>query len=346
MKINYNEKNCEVCGSLYKYDSRQRVSKYCSIPCRGISFRQKRIEGEENIDFVICEICGLKFKEINNDHLERHGITSIEYDLTYNSPRTSEKTRKNKNTLSQIMCDELSEKLSKSHTIENYKLKYGEEEGIERFNLMLERKKYKNNKQSYIDRFGIDGEEIYNNVQKKKKITLENLINRHGEHEGRIKYDEFLKKRKIKNLLSTYIEKHGYEEGLIRWLDKNNKISISNSKIERDDRDKFKEYIREVNRFTRISLKMNNLDNIYLRGHEHGYDLDHIFSKIDGFKKNIPSYIVGHIRNLKIVEATYNRKKQHKSDISVEDLIIEFENDMEYKKIVFGIINIEENGKN
>jgi len=67
MKIDYKEKNCEICGNLYKYDYRQKVSKYCSDSCRGISFRQRRINGLENIDFVICKICGLKFKEINND---------------------------------------------------------------------------------------------------------------------------------------------------------------------------------------------------------------------------------------------------------------------------------------
>jgi len=345
MKIEYKEKNCEICGNLYKYDYRQKVSKYCSDSCRGISFRQRRINGLENIDFVICKICGLKFKEINNDHLERHKITSSEYDNIYQSPRTSEKTRINKNTLSSIMSEEFSEKLSKSHQIENYKLKYGEEEGTIRFNLMMSRKKYKNGKQSYLDRFGNDGEEIFNSVQRKKKITLENLINKYGDSEGKRRYNQFRHRRKNQNLLSTYIEKYGYEIGLGRWLDKNNKISISNSKINKEDRDKFKEYIYQVNRFTRISIEMNKLENLELRGQDKGYDLDHIVSKINGFKQNIPSYIIGHISNLRIVESTYNRKKQHKSDIPIEKILEQFENDLEYKKLIFNIINIE-NGNN
>ncbi len=90
------------------------------------------------------------------------------------------------------MNSELSRKLSNSHKIENYKLKYGEEEGVFRFNLMMERKKYKNGKQSYIDKFGSDGELIFNEVQKKKNITLENFIIKYGEEEGEKRYDEFL----------------------------------------------------------------------------------------------------------------------------------------------------------
>ena len=100
-----------------------------------------------------------------------------------------------------------------------------------------------------------------------------------------------------------------------------------------------------MNRFTRISIEMNQLENLELRGQDKGYDLDHIVSKINGFKQNIPSYIIGHISNLRIVESTYNRKKQHKSDIPIEKILEQFENDLEYKKLIFNIINIE-NGNN
>jgi hypothetical protein len=344
MKINYNERNCDICGDLYKHDSRQK-SKYCSSICRTFAFNQRKIKGEENIDFVICKICGFKFKEINNDHLENHKISCDEYDKVFNSSRTSEKTRKNKNTLSSLMSEELSKKLSQSHTIENYITKYGEIDGKNRFNLMMERKKYRNGKQSYLDRFGDDGELIFKEVQKKKKITLENLITKYGEEEGKRRYDDYRYKKKVKNLLSTYIEKYGYDDGLVRWLDKNNKISISNSKIKREDRDKFKDYIYQVNKFTRISIEMNILENLELRGQERGFDLDHVVSKVNGFKQGIPPYIIGHISNLKIVESTYNRKKQHRSDMPVEKIIEQFENDTKYKKLIFDLIDIE-NGNN
>jgi cell division protease FtsH len=38
--------------------------------------------------------------------------------------------------------------------------------------------------------------------------------------------------------------------------------------------------------------------------------LNELLVQLDGFKNNIPSYIIGHISNLKIVDSSYNRKKQ------------------------------------
>jgi endogenous inhibitor of DNA gyrase (YacG/DUF329 family) len=340
-----NKKKCDICGEIYEYDSRQKNSKYCSKYCRSVSISQRKIEGEEGIDFVICKVCGLKFKEINNDHVKKHNMTCEEYDKKFESSRTSDKTKKKKDTLSSLMCNEMSEKLSKSHTIENYIDKYGYELGIYNYNKMIENKKYKNGKESYIDKYGeFIGLEIYNSVQKKKAITLENCINKHGEIEGKKLYDKWRENQKNKNFLSFYIEKYGYEIGLVKWLDKNNKISLSNSKIKKEDRKEFKYYIYEVNKYTRLSLNNYKIDNIKLRGDEFGYDLDHIFSKIDGFKNKIPSYIIGHISNLRIVKSSYNRKKQHNSDIKIEYIIEKYEKDTKYKKLVNDIEKTKTDG--
>jgi len=343
--ITLNSRNCNVCGKTYEYDSRQKNPKYCSNSCRSINNSQKRISGIEGFDYVVCRICGFKFKEINNDHVIKHGLTCDEYDEKFKSSRTSEKTRNKKNTLSNIMNDDLSKKLSKSHTIEGYINKHGDELGQILYNKMIENKTYKNGKQSYIDKYGEDeGLKRYKEVQRKKAITLENCIKKHGDVKGRELYDSWRNSQKNKNFLSFYVEKWGYDVGLVKWLDKNNKISLSNSKIDKDDRDKFKYYIYEVNKYTRISLCNYKIDNIDLRGEEFGYDLDHIFSKIDGFKNGIPAYIIGHISNLKIVESSYNRKKQHRSYIDIEDIIEKFENDIEYKKIVNDIEKIKTHG--
>lgn len=338
MKINYIEKNCDICDKLYKYDSRQKISKYCSIRCRGISQRQKNIKGELNIDYVICEICGFKFKEINNDHLSLHRISCIDYDKIYGcNKRVSEKTKINKNTLGPIMSAELSIKLSNSHKLDSYLEKYGNVEGNIKYNEIIKKYKYKNGISSYLDKYGQeDGLIIFSKIQKKKAINIENQIEKHGEELGLIKYNNWLNKQKNKNYLYFFTEKYGYEIGLKKWLEKNDKISLANSKIVKEDRKEFLNYIIEVNKFTRISLNCNNLLNIELRGNE--FDLDHMVSKVDGFKNKIPSYIIGHISNLKIVDRSYNRKKQHKSDNSFSYIIEKYENDIEYKKLINDIL--------
>lgn len=68
-----NKRKCDICKSLYEYDSRQK-SKYCSDGCRALAFSQRKLNGVEGIDFVICKICDLKFKEINNDHVQKHNV--------------------------------------------------------------------------------------------------------------------------------------------------------------------------------------------------------------------------------------------------------------------------------
>jgi len=123
----------------------------------------------EGIDYVICKICGFKFKEINNDHISKHNMTCDEYDEMFNSSRTCEKTRLKKNTLSSIMDDEMSKRLSKSHTIEGYINKYGLENGHILYNKMIENKKYRNGKQSYIDKYGLEKERKYTMIFKRKK---------------------------------------------------------------------------------------------------------------------------------------------------------------------------------
>lgn len=327
-------RNCNVCNREYSYDSRQKNAKYCSEKCRGVFNRQKNIKGDEFIDYVFCQICFLKFKEINNEHLLLHNISSNEYDILYNTPRTSEKTKIKKNTLTSIMNDDFSKKLSYSHSLNGYKDKYGEVEGVIKYNEMIKNKKYKNGFNYYKDKYGKEAEFKYKEVQNKKGSSLKNYIIKYGKTEGKIKYNDLIKKRKYLNSLFGYIDKNGFEIGLQKWMKKNNKISISNSIIKIEEKKDFLLYIKEVNIYTRISLSLNKLFDIDKRGKYYGFDLDHVFSKVNGFKNKIPPYIIGHISNLKIVDSSYNRKKQHKSDIDISKIEENYNNDVEYIRII------------
>lgn len=141
--------------------------------------------------------------------------------------------------------------------------------------------------------------------------------------------------------LPYFIKLYGEEIGLQNWLQKNDKISLTNSKIERSERGEFNNYIVDVNKYTRISLNMNKLLMIELRGQTNGYDLDHIVSKIDGFKNSIAPYIIGHISNLRIIDSSYNRKKQHNSDKEISDITDSYNSDIKYKKLVNDISKLK-----
>jgi hypothetical protein len=50
------------------------------------------------------------------------------------------------------------------------------------------------------------------------------------------------------------------------------------------------------------------------------FELDHKFSKSEGFKNNVPPEVIGHPANLEMIETSTNRKKYSKSSIKLEEL--------------------------
>lgn len=324
---------CEHCHDEY-YHSKSQKSKYCSSNCRQKACIQRSLKGTVNIDYVICKICNFKFKEINGDHLCVHNITKEEYDIKYGC-RISEKTRLNKDTLSKMLTVELSKKLSDSHKLESYINKFGDKDGRIKYKKMINNKTYQNSSKSYTDEYGEElGMIKFKEVQAKKSMTLENQIILYGIEDGTTKYNNWLVKQKNKNTISYYINLYGYDNGLSRWFKKNNKISMSNSKIDKKLRTEFKKYCMMVEKYTRLSLQLFDLKNIELRGLSNGYDLDHKISKIYGFKNNISPETIGHISNLEIITSKENRKKQHNSNLDINYVLECFNSDKKYLKII------------
>lgn len=74
---------------------------------------------------------------------------------------------------------------------------------------------------------------------------------------------------------------------------------------------------------------ITSLDNFEKRGNWHitqeTYHLDHMFSISDGFKENIPPYIIGHISNLIMLPASDNLSKSGKSSVTKEELFSKFD---------------------
>lgn len=55
-----------------------------------------------------------------------------------------------------------------------------------------------------------------------------------------------------------------------------------------------------------------------------GYHLDHIYSIYDGFKNNVPVYLMTCVSNLRIISGSKNISKGKKSDITIEELFERF----------------------
>ena len=340
--------NCPICDKPFKEINNSHLSKhnltsiefnslypnierYSSTSLKKIKKDKdsnKWLNKKENIDFVICPICNKKFKEINNFHLSIHNLTAEKFDEKFpNNKRLSDIIDKNN---FKKLTKEMSNKLKKSHTLENYINKYGEEEGRIKFQEKIENVKNCKNKQYYINIHGEkNGIDIFNKIQKSKGVTLEKYINKYGDVEVVCKYREYRENHKKSKKLDYFILLYGEIDGINKWFEKNNKISISNRKIEIDKIKYFELYKIDVDKYTRLSLQMYDIENISKRSKK--FHLDHKYSKTDGFINNIPAEIIGHISNLEIVNQHYNSSKQHNSDIEIEIIKEKFNNDILYR---------------
>lgn len=102
---------------------------------------------------------------------------------------------------------------------------------------------------------------------------------------------------------------------------KGHNISKSKSIIPVEQRSVWEAYENIVDRITRDSWIYHN-DKINPLGLPRGteYELDHKYSKHQGFLTNVPPEIIGHYSNLEMITRHSNRKKYNKCSITLEEL--------------------------
>lgn len=134
--------------------------------------------------------------------------------------------------------------------------KYGQEEGIKRWNIYCDKHSYICSKQSYIDKYGkIEGLNKYYND---RAMTKELCIKRHGKKEGLKIWNNYCEQQRYTNSLEYYQNKYGNEEGKLKWQ-KNRKIFIQAGF------DSSSNCVSNISQelFNNIYKKLNNNDEIY-----------------------------------------------------------------------------------
>ena len=129
----------------------------------------------------------------------------------------------------------------KGFTKEKSILKYGEEEGIKRWNEYREKQKITNTFEYKNKKYNISKEE-FDTYNKKRACTKNNFVIRYGEEEGIKRWNEYREKQKINgSSLEWFILKYGEEEGIkkykkINFLKSNNvECLIYKYKISKED---------------------------------------------------------------------------------------------------------------
>jgi very-short-patch-repair endonuclease len=116
----------------------------------------------------------------------------------------------------------------KGNSIENYTLRYGEVEGIKKFNEKVASSM--NTLDRFISRYGKDeGEKKYKAYCLKKKDPKANMINRYGLDDGLRRYEAYCEKNKGNLTLKRKIEQYGEELGLKKFNEMKEKFSKSHS---------------------------------------------------------------------------------------------------------------------
>lgn len=83
----------------------------------------------------------------------------------------------------------------RSSTLENFKLRHGDEEGQKRWDDYKSRQRYTKSRKYYIDLFGdIEGNKKFDELSVLKAFSKKSFLLKYGSEEGAFRYNEFVKK--------------------------------------------------------------------------------------------------------------------------------------------------------
>lgn len=121
---------------------------------------------------------------------------------------------------SKLVDDQLAKRTAV--TLENLQKKYGEIDGQTKWDEYKSKQAYTNSFEHKKEKFGWTKDQ-FDSYNSSRSITLENMIKRHGEELGIIKWAEYCDRQKFTKSKNYLIEKYGLEEGTKKYLDINRK---------------------------------------------------------------------------------------------------------------------------
>lgn len=177
---------------------------------------------------------------------------------------------------------------NKAVDLEGYIEKWGEKEGKRRWKEYKEKQAYTNSYEYKKEKYGWTKEE-FEEYNKSRAVTLENMIEKYGKEEGKKVYENYVDKQKRRGVkLSWFKEKYGEEKGEEKY-EKVNKLKSHTfeSYLERFDGDEEKA-TKKLNEFWEVAgpsseiandffsdlrrvCVANSLGNIYFDSYNHEY---------------------------------------------------------------------------
>ena len=219
-----NRAKCKCCGNDIIYDNTYvYINKKNILTIKGKSYLTEKIVDNITYKLHVCQDCLLKkFPSIKN--LNRtFNVMSEQTMFAFNIPRDVFNNMRKKYAM------------TLPHMIE----KYGEEEGRKKWDEYCKRQAETNTFEYKQKKYGWTKRQ-FDEYNSSRAVTLKNLIKRHGEEEGRKKWDEYCKRqvetkswdwmvdnygiKKAREInsqkaitLNNFIRKYGEEEGRKKW---------------------------------------------------------------------------------------------------------------------------------
>jgi hypothetical protein len=149
---------------------------------------------------VQCCICHRQMKRITPSHLLSHNLTGKQYKALFPD--------------AVIVSDNL--RIHCSTTELSLINKYGYEEGTRRWNEYCQLQSETNTFEYKSKVHGMTEEE-FEEYNKSRACTLDNMIQRHGEIEGLEKWEDYCERQRYTTTVEYFIEKFGETDGPVKW---------------------------------------------------------------------------------------------------------------------------------
>lgn len=201
-------------------------------------------------NYILCKICTKKYKRITPTHLKCHNINMKEYQDKFGYDPSI------------ISCDSLREKYS--ITKKSMIQKYGEHEGIKRWNTYCQKQSESNTFNYKHKKYGWDKNQ-FNEYNKSRSITKEHCIQRHGKVKGLTVWNNYCNKQKTAGCtVEWFISKYGEVDGLKKYNTVCDKKALTVDNFIRKygilGEDKYLEYCnnRRCEFFSKVSQELFN----------------------------------------------------------------------------------------
>lgn len=149
--------------------------------------------------YVVSKLDGNKYSRITHKHVKKYNMTLAEYCNVYNLDKMDLISDQLKNTLA----------FTKDICIS----KYGEVEGLQKWNAYCERQSFTNTYDYKHQKYGMSKLQ-FDEYNRSRAVTLENLIRRHGDDKGNLMWAAYCKKQATAGCsLDYFIEKYGCVRG-------------------------------------------------------------------------------------------------------------------------------------